>query len=111
MLISYKQTGMIVTKTIKATVDLLDLKRREGKSIGLVPTMGALHPGHLSLIRRAKAENDFVVCSIFVNPIQFTNKEDLEKYPRTLEADSKLLETADCNMVFAPEVNEMYLNN
>jgi len=111
MLISYKQTGMIVTKTIKATVDLLDLKRKEGKSIGLVPTMGALHPGHLSLIRRAKAENDFVVCSIFVNPVQFNNKEDLEKYPRTFDADSKLLASEGCDLIFAPEIDEVYPNN
>src|ERR1035437_1854343 len=99
MLISYKQTGMIVTKTIKATVDLLDLKRREGKSIGLVPTMGALHAGHLSLIRRAKAENDFVVCSIFVNPTQFNNQEDLAKYPRTFDADYTLLENEGCDLI------------
>ena len=111
MLISYKQTGMIVTKTIKATEDLLDLKRKEGKSIGLVPTMGALHPGHLSLIHKAKAENDFVVCSIFVNPVQFTNKEDLEKYPRTFDADSKLLASEGCDLIFAPEINEIYPNN
>jgi len=111
MLISNKQTGMIVTKTIKATVDLLDLKRKEGKSVGFVPTMGALHPGHLSLIHRAKVENDFVVCSIFVNPVQFNNKEDLEKYPRTFDADYRLLESEGCDLIFAPEVNEMYPNN
>lgn len=108
---TYKQTGMIVIKTIKATVDLLDLKRKEGRSIGLVPTMGALHRGHLTLIHRAKAENDFVVCSIFVNPVQFNNKEDLEKYPRTFEADFRLLESEGCDLIFAPEVNEMYPNN
>jgi pantoate--beta-alanine ligase len=102
---------MIVTKTIQATVDLLDLKRKEGKSIGLVPTMGALHQGHLTLIYRAKAENDFVVCSIFVNPFQFNNKEDLEKYPRTFDADFRLLESEGCDLIFAPEVNEMYPNN
>lgn len=102
---------MIVIKTIKATVDLLDLKRKEGRSIGLVPTMGALHRGHLTLIHRAKAENDFVVCSIFVNPVQFNNKEDLEKYPRTFEADFRLLESEGCDLIFAPEVNEMYPNN
>jgi pantoate--beta-alanine ligase len=106
-----KQTGMIVTKTIEATVNLLDQKRKEGKSTGLVPTMGALHPGHLSLIRRAKAENDFVVCSIFVNPIQFTNKEDLEKYPRSFDTDFRMLEQAGCDLVFAPEVDEIYPNN
>jgi len=110
-LYTYKQTGMIVTNTIKATVDLLDLKRKEGRSIGLAPTMGALHRGHLTLIHQAKAENDFVVCSIFVNPVQFNNKEDLEKYPRTFEADFRLLESEGCDLIFAPEVNEMYPNN
>ena len=101
---------MIVTKTIQAAKELLNLKRKEGRSIGFVPTMGALHHGHLSLIRRARAENNFVVCSIFVNPTQFTNKEDLEKYPRSFDADYKLLESEGCDMIFAPEVNEIYPN-
>lgn len=102
---------MIVTTTIEATQELLNLKRKEGCSIGFVPTMGALHNGHLSLIRRARIENDFVVCSIFVNPIQFTNKEDLEKYPRTFDSDYNLLENEGCDMIFVPEVDEIYPNN
>ena len=86
--------------------------RGEGKEIGLVPTMGALHEGHLSLIERALRENDLVVVSLFVNPIQFNNKEDLEKYPRTLDKDLELvsrLAGADTKLVaFAPTVDEMY---
>ncbi|MGR3810241.1 pantoate--beta-alanine ligase [Jiulongibacter sp. NS-SX5] len=82
--------------------------RSEGKSIGLVPTMGALHQGHISLINRCRAENEVVVASIFVNPTQFDNPEDLKKYPRTLESDCELLEPAGCDIVFAPSADEMY---
>lgn len=85
--------------------------RSEKKTIGFVPTMGALHQGHLSLIARCAAENDVCVVSIFVNPTQFNNPEDLEKYPRTLKMDVQLLKIAGCKYVFAPEVDEMYEQN
>jgi len=82
-------------------------ERAAGKTIGMVPTMGALHEGHLSLIRRAHEENDVVFCSIFVNPVQFNNAEDLEKYPRTLEADVQLIGNF-ADYVFAPSVEEIF---
>ncbi len=82
--------------------------REEGKTVGLVPTMGALHAGHASLVKRAVAENDVVVVSDFVNPTQFNDKNDLLKYPRTLEADCKLLEEMGATYVFAPSVEEIY---
>lgn len=86
----------------------LKAKRGSGLTVGLVPTMGALHEGHLSLIRRAKKENDVVVASVFVNPVQFNNPVDLEKYPRTPEKDVAMLESAGCDAVFMPSVEEMY---
>ena len=76
--------------------------------VGFVPTMGALHEGHLSLVRRAVAESDAVVVSIFVNPTQFNDPKDLERYPRTLASDLELLKTTGCNLVFAPSVQEVY---
>ncbi len=82
-------------------------QKKAGKTVALVPTMGALHEGHLSLIRRAKEENDIVVVSIFVNPIQFNNKEDLEKYPRTVDADCQFIKDY-ADFVFIPSVEEMY---
>ena len=80
-------------------------------SIGFVPTMGALHQGHLSLIEASRKQNDYTIASIFVNPTQFDNPEDLEKYPRTLEADLKLLEQQGCDIVFTPSVKEIYAEN
>lgn len=86
----------------------LDQSKKANQSIGLVPTMGYLHEGHASLIRRARKENDIVVVSDFVNPIQFGANEDLNTYPRNLEADSKLCEDIGVDYIFAPEVSEMY---
>ncbi len=80
-------------------------------SLGFIPTMGALHKGHISLINRAKLENDFIVVSIFVNPTQFDKKQDLLKYPRTLKKDLALLESVDCDFVFVPTVQEIYNDN
>ncbi|MGM9821852.1 MAG: pantoate--beta-alanine ligase [Muribaculaceae bacterium] len=82
--------------------------KNEGKTVGLVPTMGALHDGHLSLVNRARKENDAVVVSVFVNPTQFNNKKDLETYPRTEEADAELLRGAGVDYVFMPSVEEVY---
>ncbi len=82
--------------------------KRQGKSIGFIPTMGCLHEGHLSLIRCAAAENDLVVVSIFVNPIQFGPGEDFEKYPRDIERDTKVAQSAGTDIIFTPRANEMY---
>ncbi len=82
--------------------------RKENKKIGLVPTMGALHNGHASLVRKSTDENDVTIVSVFVNPTQFNDKNDLEKYPRTLDADCRLLESLGATLVFAPSVDEIY---
>lgn len=86
----------------------LDNMRNEGKRIGLVTTMGALHQGHLSLMQHTQKLSDILVCSIFVNPTQFNNKEDLAKYPRPIEQDIHMLEQIGCDVLFLPEVEEMY---
>ncbi len=99
---------MKLIQTIQELRTELDSLRKEGKTIGLVPTMGALHAGHASLVKRAVAENDVVVVSDFVNPTQFNDKNDLVKYPRTLDADCKLLEACGASFVFAPSVEEIY---
>ena len=101
---------MKVFSGIHAIREYLNKERSAGKSVGFVPTMGALHEGHLSLIRRSIDENDLTVCSVFVNPVQFNNKNDLANYPRTLDNDLKILDKAGCNVVFAPKDEEMYPN-
>jgi len=83
-------------------------EKKSGHSVGFVPTMGALHEGHLSLVEECRKANDITVCSIFVNPIQFNNKKDLEKYPRNLKEDMRLLASAGCDYVFIPETEEIY---
>ncbi len=99
---------MKLLRKVKELQLALNLDRTNGLSIGFVPTMGALHKGHLSLVKRAASENDRVVVSIFVNPNQFNDSNDLKNYPRTLENDLLLLSTLRCNYVFLPEVDEIY---
>ena len=99
---------MKLIQTIDELQKELEILRNEGKTIGLVPTMGALHEGHASLVRRAVVENDVVLVSDFVNPTQFNDPNDLLKYPRTLDADCDLLEREGAKIVFAPSVDEMY---
>ncbi len=99
---------MKLVKTINELQAELAAFRKQGKRIGLIPTMGALHAGHASLVKRSVADNDVTVVSVFVNPTQFNDKNDLAKYPRNLEADCELLERVGASYVFAPSVEEMY---
>ena len=99
---------MKLIQTIKDLKADLSVQREKGLKIGLVPTMGALHEGHVSLVKRSVEENDVTVVSIFVNPTQFNDPTDLQKYPRTLDADCHLLENAGVTIVFAPSVDEIY---
>lgn len=99
---------MITLSHIPELRTRLNALRREGKSIGFVPTMGFLHEGHLSLIRKAKNDNDVVVLSIFVNPTQFAPTEDLDRYPRNIQRDSELAQQSGCDIAFIPAVEEIY---
>ena len=99
---------MKVLKSKKTLIDYIERQREMGKKIGFAPTMGALHQGHLSLYKAAKKENDEVISSIFVNPTQFNNPDDFQKYPKTLEKDLELLEKAGVDAVYVPNVEEMY---
>jgi len=95
-------------KTVAGLQKRLRMERQQGRTIGFVPTMGALHQGHMSLIGLAEAENDVTVASVFVNPTQFNDKSDLDKYPRTLKQDSAFLKTHGCDYLFAPTTEQIY---
>ena len=99
---------MKIFSGIQTIREYLIQERKNGKSVGFVPTMGALHEGHVSLIQRSIEENDLTACSIFVNPLQFNNKSDLETYPRNIDEDIRILEKTGCDVVFTPSVEEIY---
>ena len=99
---------MEIIRTVSRLSRVVDEARRDGKTIGLVPTMGALHAGHKSLVDRARRENDVVVVSVFVNPTQFNNADDLRTYPRTEEADCAMLEGCGVDFAFVPSPAEVY---
>jgi pantoate--beta-alanine ligase len=100
-----------IIRTIKEMSTFYDTHRKNGKSIGLIPTMGALHVGHVSLVKKSKLSCDISVCSIFVNPIQFNNPEDLKKYPRNEKKDLDMLKDAGCDAVFIPHADDMFQPN
>jgi pantoate--beta-alanine ligase len=99
---------MQIIRETKAMQQYAEEQRRAGRSVGLVPTMGALHEGHLSLIRRCRADNDVAVMTLFVNPVQFDRKDDLARYPRNLDRDADLASAAGADAIFHPAVEEMY---
>jgi pantoate--beta-alanine ligase len=99
---------VILCKTISDLTRVLNAKKASNQTIGFVPTMGALHAGHLSLVKQAKLKSDCVVCSIFVNPTQFNQESDLKNYPITIENDLKLLAESNCDVVFVPTISEVY---
>lgn len=99
---------MIILETVSDLQKAIFPLKKAGKSVGLVPTMGALHEGHVSLVKKSLEQNDITVVSVFVNPTQFNNQEDLIKYPRTLDKDTSLLEDVGADFVFAPLVEEIY---
>jgi len=99
---------MYVFKTVLDLQNYVAKERKEGKSIGFTPTMGALHQGHMSLLKISKTNTDISICSVFVNPTQFNDEDDLKKYPRPIVADIELLEKNGCNALFLPSVEEVY---
>jgi pantoate--beta-alanine ligase len=99
---------MIIIKSIKEIQEHISQLKEEGKKIGFIPTMGALHQGHLSLIRASTKACDITISSIFVNPTQFNDKDDFDKYPRSFDTDIKMLESENCDIVFMPTEQEMY---
>lgn len=101
---------VIFNEKEKLTPAIVELKN-QNKTIGFIPTMGALHEGHMSLVKASKAQNDYTIVSIFVNPTQFNNPEDLEKYPRTEEKDIELLTKNGCDFIYLPTVNDLYATN
>ena len=107
----HSKLNMILFKRPDDLIDFIQKKRKSIKKIGFVPTMGALHQGHISLIEKSKSENDITICSIFINPTQFNNPNDFEKYPVTIEADIEQLELNGCDILFMPSVDDIYPEN
>lgn len=99
---------MKVIQSKKELAEYIQALREDGSTIGFVPTMGSIHEGHISLISHSQQENDYTVCSIFVNPTQFNDVEDFKKYPRNISVDTQMLEDANCDILFIPDVEEMY---